>query len=125
MVDREIRFTDLKGFLDLFLKKVFGEKTRTRFIPHFFPFTEPSAEVEISCLFCQGSGCPSCGGNGWLEILGCGMIHPRVLKNVGYNTERFSGFAFGMGVERIAMLKYRINDMRLFFQNDLRFLSQF
>ncbi|MBI3990934.1 MAG: phenylalanine--tRNA ligase subunit alpha [Candidatus Omnitrophica bacterium] len=124
-VDSGIRFSDLKGFLEMFLKRVFGEKIRTRFNPHFFPFTEPSAEVEISCIFCQGEGCSSCGGEGWLEILGCGMIHPRVLKNVGYNPERFSGFAFGMGVERIAMLKYHIDDIRLFFQNDLRFLNQF
>lgn len=125
IVDRDVKFSDLKGFIELFLKRVFGEKIRTRFIPHFFPFTEPSAEVCISCIFCDGSGCSSCGGEGWLEILGCGMIHPAVLKNVGYTAGRFSGFAFGMGVERIAMLKYRIDDIRLFFQNDLRFLTQF
>ncbi|MBI3008268.1 MAG: phenylalanine--tRNA ligase subunit alpha [Candidatus Omnitrophica bacterium] len=128
MVDRDVRFSDLKGVLEVFLKKVFGEKIKTRFIPHYFPFTEPSAEVEISCVLCSGEprrGCPICKGGGWLEVLGSGMINPRVFKMVGYDTHKWTGFAFGMGVERIAMLKYGIDDIRLFFENDLRFLEQF
>ena len=128
MVDRDVRFSDLKGVLGVFLKKVFGEKIKTRFIPHYFPFTEPSAEVEISCILCSGEprrGCPICKGGGWLEVLGSGMINPRVFKMVGYDTHKWTGFAFGMGVERIAMLKYGIDDIRLFFENDLRFLEQF
>lgn len=96
-----------------------------RFRPHFFPFTEPSAEIDISCIICKGKGCSVCGKKGWLEILGSGMIHPNVLKNVGYDYKKYTGFAFGMGVERIAMLKYGINDIRLFYENDLRFLKQF
>jgi len=132
MVDRGIRFSDLKGVLDVFLKKVFGERIKTRFIPHYFPFTEPSAEVEISCMLCSSSGdpgpgkdCKVCKGAGWLEVLGSGMINPRVFKMVGYDSQKWTGFAFGMGVERIAMLKYGIDDIRLFFENDLRFLEQF
>jgi phenylalanyl-tRNA synthetase alpha chain len=125
MVDRNIRLSDLKGVLDVFAKGVFGEDIKMRFRPHFFPFTEPSAEVDISCIICRGEGCSVCGRKGWLEILGAGMIHPNVLKNVGYDFRKFSGFAFGMGVERIAMLKYGIDDIRLFFENDLRFLKQF
>jgi phenylalanyl-tRNA synthetase alpha chain len=125
MVDKNIKFSDLKGVLEVFTKGVFGEDIKMRFRPHFFPFTEPSAEVDISCTICKGQGCPSCGKKGWLEILGSGMIHPHVLKNVGYDPEKYTGFAFGMGVERIAYLKYGIKDIRLFFENDLRFLRQF
>jgi phenylalanyl-tRNA synthetase alpha chain len=124
-VDKNVRFTDLKGTIEIFLKTFFGKDTKARFIPHYFPFTEPSAEVEMSCIFCSGKGCNVCGGSGWKEILGCGMIHPEVFKNVGYRKERFTGFAFGMGVERIAMFKYLIPDIRLFFENDIRFIRQF
>jgi phenylalanyl-tRNA synthetase alpha chain len=125
MVDTDIRFSDLKGVLELFARAVFGPGIKMRFRPHFFPFTEPSAEVDISCIICQGKGCSVCGRKGWLEILGSGMIHPNVFRHVGYDPKKYSGFAFGMGVERIAMLKYGINDIRLFFENDLRFLKQF
>ncbi|HDT15139.1 MAG TPA: phenylalanine--tRNA ligase subunit alpha [Firmicutes bacterium] len=125
MVDENIRFSDLKGILDLFAKKIFGQDLKTRFRPSFFPFTEPSAEVDVQCVHCRGKGCSSCGKTGWLEILGCGMIHPNVLEEVNIDAEKFAGFAFGMGVERIAMLKYGIDDMRMFFENDLRFLKQF
>ncbi|MEW6008308.1 MAG: phenylalanine--tRNA ligase subunit alpha [Candidatus Omnitrophota bacterium] len=125
MVDETIRFSDLKGTLELFAKSVFGEDIKMRFRPHYFPFTEPSAEVDISCIICKGEGCSVCGRKGWLEVLGAGMIHPNVFKNVGYPAGRYTGFAFGMGIERIAMLKYGIEDIRLFFENDLRFLSQF
>lgn len=125
MVDENIRFSDLKGILELFAKSVFGQDIKMRFRPHFFPFTEPSAEVDISCIICKGKGCSACGRKGWLEILGAGMIHPNVFKHVGYGPKIYTGFAFGMGVERIAMLKYGINDIRLFFENDLRFLKQF
>jgi len=125
MVDEDIKFSDLKGTLEIFAKAVFGEDIRMRFRPHFFPFTEPSAEVDISCVICKGAGCPSCGRKGWLEILGSGMIHPNVFKHVGYNPKKYTGFAFGMGIERIAMLKYGIKDIRMFCENDLRFLKQF
>ncbi|MFH1398470.1 MAG: phenylalanine--tRNA ligase subunit alpha [Candidatus Omnitrophota bacterium] len=125
LVDEGIKFSDLKGILEVFAKSVFGEDIKMRFRPHFFPFTEPSAEVDISCIICRGEGCSVCGRKGWVEVLGSGMIHPSVLKNVGYDSKKYSGFAFGMGVERIAMLKYGINDIRLFFENDLRFLKQF
>jgi len=125
LVDENIKFSDLKGILGLFAKSVFGQDIKMRFRPHFFPFTEPSAEVDISCIICKGKGCSVCGRKGWLEILGSGMIHPNVFKHVGYNPNKYTGFAFGMGVERIAMLKYGINDIRLFFENDLRFLKQF
>jgi len=125
MVDTSITFADLKGSLEMFAKAVFGNDIKMRFRPHFFPFTEPSAEVDISCIICKGVGCSVCGRKGWLEILGCGMIHPNVFKQVGINARIYSGFAFGMGIERIAMLKYGINDIRLFFENDLRFLKQF
>jgi len=125
LVDENIRFSDLKGILELFSKSVFGKEIKMRFRPHFFPFTEPSVEVDISCIICKGQGCSVCGKKGWLEILGAGMIHPNVFKHVGYNSNKYTGFAFGMGVERIAMLKYGINDIRLFFENDLRFLKQF
>jgi phenylalanyl-tRNA synthetase alpha chain len=132
MVDRRIAFSDLKGVLTHFLRQVFSQDTGVRFRPSFFPFTEPSAEIDIQCLICSGKGsirdgqaCRVCKGSGWLEILGAGMIDPQVFRFVGYDPERVSGFAFGMGVERIAMLKYSIDDIRLFFQNDLRFLRQF
>jgi len=124
-VDKDITFSDLKGCLTYFAKEMFGEDTKLRFRPSYFPFTEPSAEVDISCIMCKGSGCKVCSGKGWLEILGCGMVDPEVFKNVGYDPEKYQGFAFGMGVERICMLKYGIDDIRLFFQNDLRFLKQF
>ncbi len=124
-IDKHITFSDLKGVLSIFARQMFGENTKTRFRPSYFPFTEPSAEVDISCVMCKGEGCRVCGHTGWLEILGCGMVHPRVLEMSGYNPEEVTGFAFGMGVERIAMLKYGIDDLRLFYDNDLRFLSQF
>ena len=124
-IDRRITFSDLKGTLEVFARRMFGEKTRTRLRPSYFPFTEPSAEIDISCVMCGGSGCRVCSHTGWLEILGSGMVHPRVLEFSGYNAEEVTGFAFGMGVERIAMLKYGIDDMRLLFENDLRFLQQF
>lgn len=123
-VDTHITFADLQGVLQVFAEEMFGPETRTRFRPSYFPFTEPSAEVDISCVNCGGSGCRVCSHTGWLEILGCGMVHPRVLEVSGYDAEKYTGFAFGMGVERIALLKYNIDDMRLFFDNDLRFLSQ-
>ncbi|MBU3958566.1 MAG: phenylalanine--tRNA ligase subunit alpha [Candidatus Omnitrophica bacterium] len=125
MVDENITFADLKGVLEIFARGVFGQDIKMRFRPHFFPFTEPSAEVDISCIICKGKGCSICSRKGWLEILGAGMIHPAVFKHVGYKPEKYTGFAFGMGIERIAMLKYGINDIRLFFENDLRFLKQF
>jgi phenylalanyl-tRNA synthetase alpha chain len=125
MVDRGIRFGDLKGILEIFLHQMFGEKIGIRFRPSFFPFTEPSAEVDIACVICEGEGCRVCKNSGWLEILGAGMVDPEVFRMVDYDPEEVSGFAFGMGVERIAMLRYRIDDIRLFFENDLRFLSQF
>lgn len=125
LVDKGISFGDLKGILTAFLKKVFGEETILRFRPSFFPFTEPSAEVDICCVMCGGKGCRVCGQSGWLEILGSGMVDPAVFKNVGYDPEVYTGFAFGLGLERIAMLKYGISDIRLFFENDIRFLRQF
>ncbi|MDP2725744.1 MAG: phenylalanine--tRNA ligase subunit alpha, partial [Syntrophales bacterium] len=125
LVDRGIAFSDLKGMLTAFLKEMFGEGTELRFRPSFFPFTEPSAEVDIKCAMCGGSGCRVCGQSGWLEILGSGMVDPEVFKNVGYDPEEFSGFAFGLGLERIAMLKYGVSDIRMFFENDRRFLEQF
>lgn len=124
-VDKKITFSDLKGCLTYFVHRMFGKETRIRFRPSFFPFTEPSAEVDISCIMCRGSGCRVCSGKGWLEILGAGMVDPEVFKKVNYDPEKYQGFAFGMGVERICMLKYGIDDIRLFFQNDLRFLKQF
>lgn len=125
MVDNSIRFSDLKGVLSLFLKRLFGDKTAVRFRPSFFPFTEPSAEVDIRCAVCAGKGCRVCKGGGWLEILGAGMIHPAVFRAVNYDPDKVSGFAFGLGVERIAMLKFGIDDLRLLFENDIRFLTQF
>lgn len=125
LVDRGITFGDLKGTLTFFIKKVFGATTAIRFRPSFFPFTEPSAEVDIRCVMCHGSGCRVCGQSGWLEILGSGMVDPQVFINVGYDPEEVSGFAFGLGLERIAMLKYGVSDIRLFYENDRRFLEQF
>jgi phenylalanyl-tRNA synthetase alpha chain len=125
LVDRKVSFADLKGVLSVFIARMFDEKTPIRFRPSFFPFTEPSAEVDIGCVICGGSGCRVCKQTGWLEILGSGMIDPEVFKKIGYDPEVYSGFAFGLGVERIAMLKYGINDIRLYYENDLRFLSQF
>jgi len=124
-VDRKITFSDLKGCLTYFIHQMFGKETKLRFRPSFFPFTEPSAEVDIRCIICKGSGCRVCSGKGWLEILGAGMVDPEVFKKVGYDPEKYQGFAFGMGPDRICMLKYGIDDIRLFFQNDLRFLEQF
>jgi len=125
MVDRGITFGDLKGTLTYFLRQIFGADILLRFRPSFFPFTEPSAEVDIRCVMCGGKGCRVCGQSGWLEILGSGMVDPAVFENVGYDPEEVTGFAFGLGVERIAMLKYGISDIRLFFENDWRFLEQF
>lgn len=125
VVDKGIRFSDLKGTLELFIHNIFGSKVKVRFRPSFFPFTEPSAEVDISCVICGGAGCRVCSHTGWLEILGSGMVHPRVLEMSNFDPAQVSGFAFGMGVERIAMLVYGIDDLRLFFDNDLRFLAEF
>jgi phenylalanyl-tRNA synthetase alpha chain len=125
LVDRQVSFADLKGVLSLFTRRIFHGDLPLRFRPSFFPFTEPSAEVDIACVICQGSGCRVCKQSGWLEILGAGMIAPAVLTKVGYDPEQFSGFAFGLGVERIAMLKYGIDDIRMYYENDLRFLRQF
>jgi phenylalanyl-tRNA synthetase alpha chain len=125
LVDEGVTMTDLKGTLDAFAKRMFGEDVRTKFRPHFFPFTEPSAEMDMSCFVCGGSGCRVCKGSGWIEILGCGMVHPNVVAVGGIDTEKYTGFAFGMGVERIAMLKHGIDDIRLLYENDVRFLSQF
>jgi len=125
LVDKDIKFSDLKGLLTAFCQRLFGDKTRMRFRPHYFPFTEPSAEVDISCYICDGKGCSVCGRKGWLEIMGCGMVNPKVFEAVGYPKGKYTGLAFGMGVERMAMLKYGINDIRIFFENDVRFLKQF
>jgi len=125
LVDENVSFGDLKGTLTTFVHQMFDPQTSLRFRPSFFPFTEPSAEVDILCVMCRGKGCRVCSQSGWLEILGSGMVHPALYENVGYDAERYTGFAFGMGIERIAMLKYGIDDIRKFFDNDLRFLSQF
>ena len=125
VVDKDVSFGDLKGVLTIFVHRMFGPEVDLRFRPSFFPFTEPSAEVDIRCVMCGGEGCRVCSETGWLEILGSGMVDPEVFKMVGYDPEEVSGYAFGMGIERIAMLKYGINDLRLFFDNDLRFLQQF
>ena len=125
VVDEGITMADLKGVLDSFDKQMFGPEARTKFRPHHFPFTEPSAEMDVSCFKCGGKGCKVCKGSGWIEILGCGMVHPNVLKVGGIDTEKYTGFAFGMGVERIAMLKYGIDDIRLLYENDMRFIEQF
>jgi phenylalanyl-tRNA synthetase alpha chain len=125
LVDQKVSFAQLKGVLTAFVHQMFDEHTTLRFRPSFFPFTEPSAEVDIRCVICRGAGCRVCSHTGWLEVLGAGMVHPAVFENVGYDTHRFTGFAFGMGVERIAMLKFGIDDIRRYFDNDYRFLSQF
>jgi phenylalanyl-tRNA synthetase alpha chain len=125
MVDRNVRFSDLKGILTIFLHEMFGPDVSLRFRPSYFPFTEPSAEVDIGCVICGGKGCRVCKETGWLEILGSGMVHPEVFRTVGYDPEEVSGFAFGMGVERIAMIKYGIDDIKQFYYNDVRFLAQF
>jgi phenylalanyl-tRNA synthetase alpha chain len=125
MVGENISFGDLKGLLTTFVHWMFGDETRLRFRPSFFPFTEPSAEVDIRCVMCHGEGCRVCSHTGWLEVLGSGMVHPALYENVGYDAEKVTGFAFGMGVDRIAMLKYGINDLRSLFENDYRLLRQF
>lgn len=125
VVDKNITFADLKGTLAEFAKELFGEDTKVKFRPHHFPFTEPSAEVDVTCFKCGGSGCRFCKGSGWIEILGCGMVHPDVLKRCNIDPDEYSGFAFGVGLERIALLKYEIDDMRLLYENDSRFLKQF
>lgn len=125
VVDEGISMSDLKGTLDTFAKQLFGSSVKTKLRPHHFPFTEPSAEVDVSCFKCGGKGCRVCKGSGWIEILGCGMVHPNVLKVGNVDTERYTGFAFGMGVERIALLKYEIDDIRLLYENDMRFIQQF
>lgn len=125
VVDKGINMADLKGTLEAFAKRLYGEETKIRLRPHHFPFTEPSCEIDVSCFKCGGKGCPMCKGEGWIEILGGGMVHPKVLKNGGIDPEVYSGFAFGVGLERLTMFKYNIDDMRLLYENDLRFLSQF
>lgn len=125
VVDEGITMADLKGTLDSFAKQLFGPETKTKFRPHHFPFTEPSAEMDVSCFKCGGKGCRVCKGSGWIEILGCGMVHPNVLKVGNIDTEKYTGFAFGIGVERVAMLKYGVDDIRLFYENDMRFINQF
>jgi phenylalanyl-tRNA synthetase alpha chain len=125
MVDKKVSFSDLKGVLHIFIHEMFGKDVPVRFRPSYFPFTEPSAEVDIGCVICKGSGCGVCKTTGWLEILGSGTVHPQVFRNVGYDPEEVSGFAFGMGVERIAMIKFGIDDIKQFYNNDIRFLSQF
>ncbi|MEG0923618.1 MAG: phenylalanine--tRNA ligase subunit alpha [Anaerovoracaceae bacterium] len=125
VVDEGITMADLKGVLDSFAKQMFGSEVKTKFRPHHFPFTEPSAEMDVSCFKCGGKGCRVCKGSGWIEILGCGMVHPHVLKVGKIDTEKYTGFAFGMGVERIAMLRYGIDDIRLMYENDMRFINQF
>ena len=124
-IDKDITFADLKGTLDFFAKKLFGEKIRTRFQPSFFPFTEPSGEVAINCTLCDGQGCPVCKESGWVEVMGCGMVHPEVLRNGGVDPAKYSGWAFGLGVDRYALMKYGINDIQILFQSDVRFLEQF
>jgi len=125
VIDENITFADLKGTLAEFAKELFGPETKVKFRPHHFPFTEPSAEVDVTCFKCGGKGCRFCKGSGWIEILGCGMVHPHVLEMCGIDPDRYSGFAFGVGLERIALLKYEIDDMRLLYENDIRFLKQF
>ncbi len=125
VIDKNVTFADLKGTLAVFAKELFGEETKVKFRPHHFPFTEPSAEVDVSCFKCGGDGCRFCKGSGWIEILGCGMVHPHVLEMSGIDPNEYTGFAFGMGLERIALLKYEIDDMRLLYENDERFLKQF
>lgn len=124
-ISENVSMRDLKGVLSYFVKIYYGSDTKSRFRPSYFPFTEPSAEIDISCFICNGAGCRTCKNTGWIELGGCGMVHPKVFEAVGYDTEKYSGYAFGMGIERIAMMKYGINDVRLFYQNDVRFLDQF
>ena len=125
VIDKGVTFADLKGTLELFAKKMFGDKVKTKFRPHHFPFTEPSAEMDATCFVCEGEGCRVCKGSGWIELLGCGMVHPEVLRNCGIDPEVYSGFAFGFGVDRMVMLKYGIDDIRLLYESDMRFLNQF
>ncbi|MEG0456628.1 MAG: phenylalanine--tRNA ligase subunit alpha [Oscillospiraceae bacterium] len=125
VIDKNVTMSDLKGTLEAFAKALYGNDLKTRFRPHHFPFTEPSAELDVSCFACGGEGCRICKGEGWIEVLGGGMVHPKVLANCGIDPEEYSGFAFGMGIERIVMRRYKINDLRLFYENDLRFLKQF
>jgi phenylalanyl-tRNA synthetase alpha chain len=125
MIDKQVSFADLKGTIEEFLRVFFEKELTVRFRPSYFPFTEPSAEVDIACVMCGGDGCRVCSHTGWLEVLGCGMVHPDVLRASGVDPEQYQGFAFGMGVERMAMLRYGVNDLRLFFDNDLKFLRQF
>ncbi|AIY84761.1 phenylalanine--tRNA ligase, alpha subunit [Clostridium baratii str. Sullivan] len=125
VIDKGVTFADLKGTLELFAKKMFGNSVKTKFRPHHFPFTEPSAEMDATCFVCGGKGCKVCKGSGWIEILGCGMVHPQVLRNCGIDPEEYSGFAFGFGVDRMVMLKYGIDDIRLLYESDMRFLDQF
>lgn len=125
VVDKDVKFSDLTGVLEIFAKKMFGEDQKIRLRPGFFPFTEPSAEIDVMCFVCHGKGCGVCKNNGWIEILGAGSVHPNVLRSGGYDPEVFTGYAFGMGIDRIVMPKYRINDIRLFYENDIRFLHQF
>lgn len=124
VVDKNITMADLKGTLEVFVKRLYGEESVVRFRPHHFPFTEPSAELDVQCFNCHGEGCRLCKGEGWIEILGCGMVHPKVLENCGIDPEEYSGFAFGMGLERLVMRRYNIDDLRLFYENDARFLNQ-
>ncbi len=125
VIDKNITMADLKGTLDMFAKRLFGSQTKTKFRPHYFPFTEPSGEVDVSCFKCGGEGCRFCKGSGWIEILGCGMVHPNVLKECGIDPTEYNGFAFGMGLDRVTMLKYEIDDIRVLFENDIRFIKQF
>jgi phenylalanyl-tRNA synthetase alpha chain len=125
VVDKGITMADLKGTLEAFVKRLYGEDSVVRFRPHHFPFTEPSAEVDVQCFSCHGKGCRLCKGEGWIEILGCGMVHPKVLSNCGIDPEEYSGFALGMGLERVVMRRYQIDDLRMFYENDVRFLKQF
>ena len=125
VVDKNITMADLKGTLEVFVKRLYGEDSVVRFRPHHFPFTEPSAELDVQCFNCHGAGCRLCKGEGWIEILGCGMVHPKVLENCGIDPEEYSGFAFGIGLERLVMRRYNIDDLRLFYENDVRFLNQF
>ena len=125
VVDKNITFADLKGTLETFVKRLYGEDSVVRFRPHHFPFTEPSAEVDVQCFNCHGEGCRLCKNEGWIEILGCGMVHPQVLRNCNIDPEEYSGFAFGLGLERVTMRRYNIDDLRLFYENDVRFLKQF
>ena len=125
VVDKGVTMADLKGTLNAVIREIYGPETQTRFRPHHFPFTEPSCEVDIQCHKCGGKGCPTCKGEGWIEVLGAGMVHPKVLRNCGIDPDEYSGFAFGFGLERMAMGRFKISDLRLIFENDIRFLEQF